>query len=425
VHNFRSVKFDGMFRQLSAYFADESVPISPSLSFRSVVGSRPGVSSCPFPFDHERTVYTFSGTGAIYQAAKVLGLSAGENLLCPAYNCGHEIDPFLRQNVKVKLFSVTEGLQADVDHLTRQIDQQTRAVLVTHYFGFPQALDQIRSICNERGLFLIEDCAHCLFSKDRERPLGIIGDLAVFSMRKSLPIPNGGALVINNPHLKLTENLSEPASIATWSKMLDLWVRSLKTAVPDTTRSLGASALLVGMLPLVIARKLARKLWMWDPLVWHDLDDESFCREETIYSWKMASIGQRIIKGIEPDLVVFRRRSNYEYLLDALAETGSVRPIYRTLPRSVCPLYFPVFVDQPEQMVQDLARQKVGAIRWWGTFHPAIKWEEFPRESFFKRHVVALPVHQDLTHRHLQELVEAIRREPQFCDKSPRSAVRM
>jgi len=46
-----------------------------------------------------------------------------------------------------------------------------------------------------KGLLLIEDCAQALLSKFGESPLGSFGDVAIFSIRKTLPVPDGGALV--------------------------------------------------------------------------------------------------------------------------------------------------------------------------------------------------------------------------------------
>jgi hypothetical protein len=73
--------------------------------------------------------------------------------------------------------------------------------------------------------------------------LGTVGDLAVFSMRKSLPIPNGGLLVINTPRLQSTAKLSRPPPFATWSKIFDLWAVSLRRVTPGKTRSLAAIGL--------------------------------------------------------------------------------------------------------------------------------------------------------------------------------------
>ena len=101
----------------------------------------------------------FGGTAAVYQAARALGLTGKDKVLVPAYNCGHEIEPFLRAGAQVGCYRVDERLDIDLGHLESMLDSTVRAVLVTHYFGFPQPVRAIRELCDRRGVALIEDCA--------------------------------------------------------------------------------------------------------------------------------------------------------------------------------------------------------------------------------------------------------------------------
>src|SRR5207245_6549749 len=64
-----------------------------------------------------------------------------------------------------------------------------------HYVGFPGPVQELSVACRARRLLLIEDCAQALLSNCAERPLGSFGDVAIFSIRKTLPVPDGGALV--------------------------------------------------------------------------------------------------------------------------------------------------------------------------------------------------------------------------------------
>jgi dTDP-4-amino-4,6-dideoxygalactose transaminase len=70
-----------------------------------------------------------------------------------------------------------------------------RAIVVVHYFGLPQPMTAIRRFCDERTITLIEDCAHALFGKADDQPVGSIGDYAIASLTKFLPTSDGGCLV--------------------------------------------------------------------------------------------------------------------------------------------------------------------------------------------------------------------------------------
>ncbi len=55
----------------------------------------------------------------------------------------------------------------------------------------------MKALAERHGLPLIEDCALSLLSSDGDRPLGTTGDVGIFCLYKTLPVPNGGALVVN------------------------------------------------------------------------------------------------------------------------------------------------------------------------------------------------------------------------------------
>src|SRR5204862_512234 len=72
-----------------------------------------------------------------------------------------------------------------------------RVLYVIHYLGWPQPILELRELCKERGIVLIEDCALSLLSQFNGRPLGTFGDYSVFCLYKTLPVPNGGMLIQN------------------------------------------------------------------------------------------------------------------------------------------------------------------------------------------------------------------------------------
>src|SRR6267143_688900 len=86
------------------------------------------------------------------------------------------------------------------------------ALYVIHYAGFPQDMQAARQLAGELGVPLIEDCALALLSSEGERPLGSFGDLSVFCLYKTLPVPNGGALLARGAYAKKVDLLPPAAS---------------------------------------------------------------------------------------------------------------------------------------------------------------------------------------------------------------------
>jgi perosamine synthetase len=91
----------------------------------------------------------------------------------------------------------------DPDSLLANITPLTKAVIVTHMWGQAAEIDTIRDICRDKGLFLIEDCAHCVGSTWKGKHVGTFGDLGVFSFQefKQLSTGDGGMTVTNNEEL--------------------------------------------------------------------------------------------------------------------------------------------------------------------------------------------------------------------------------
>ncbi len=97
-----------------------------------------------------------------------------------------------------------ETLSMNPESLLQNITPKTRGVIVTHISGFPNPdLKRIIEICNERGLFLVEDATHALGATVNGQQAGTFGDAAVFAFTptKVLTTGEGGMLVTNNIEL--------------------------------------------------------------------------------------------------------------------------------------------------------------------------------------------------------------------------------
>ncbi len=375
--------------------------LTPGLLRRSAT-----TAELPFPVDHDRVAFTMNGSAALYQASVVLGLEPPDTVLCPAYNCGYEIEPFLSRGLGLDLYSVGNDLRVDIDDLRHRIGAKTKAILVTHYFGFPQPLDEIRAICDEHDLWLIEDCAHALWSSDATgAPLGTVGDVATFSMRKTVPLPNGGAVVVNTDRVQLDVDLESPPATATWNKSFDRSLMALRARRRRGSRT--ATAALAALLPLAVGRKVLQRLPIGGPNAWYDTDGFDFESDTEVYGWRMSDLSRRILDRVDVADVTTRRRQNFEWLVNAL-DTNVVTPVHTDLPDGVSPWLCPIVSDDPDQLSADLYEQGIAAPQFWLPAHPAIDWDDHPRERELKRRIIGLPIHQDVDQRQLRRIADAI-----------------
>jgi len=122
-----------------------------------------------------------SGREALLGLLRALGLRSGEEVIVQAYTCV-VVPNAIHTAGGVSVYADIDGdtLNLDCDDVERRITPRTRAVIAQHTFGIPADLRRLRTLCTERGIVLIEDCAHVL-PDDAASPLARTGDFTLLS----------------------------------------------------------------------------------------------------------------------------------------------------------------------------------------------------------------------------------------------------
>jgi perosamine synthetase len=97
-----------------------------------------------------------------------------------------------------------DTLSMDPESLKRNLSPKTKGVIVTHISGFPNPnIEEIKSICKDHDLFLLEDATHAIGATVNGQKAGSFGDAAVFAFTptKVMTTGEGGMLVSNNTEL--------------------------------------------------------------------------------------------------------------------------------------------------------------------------------------------------------------------------------
>jgi dTDP-4-amino-4,6-dideoxygalactose transaminase len=385
----------------------------PGISIRDLRG-RSGGARDVFPLNQPRCHYFYSGRYALIAGVRALGIGKGDAVLVPAYNCGVEVDSMRFLGIRPVFYKVKADLQVDLEDLERRLNGEGRGVLLTHFFGFPQFLGPIREMCERKKVFLIEDCAHAFLSKSGVEDLGSTGDVGIFSLLKSLPVPNGGALVMNTgaePGSFSEESPSLFASVFWTTELIQGRSRGEKPALEDrlsrgTARALNRTMKVVRFLLAGGARITGtRARFLARP-------DTQETRPE-ILNWKMSRISWIILGKLDLGEVVRKRRENFRFLLDYFLKRWEECLIRKDLPAGVCPLLFPILVRDREErsrIYSMLQEAGVCSHPWWAWFHEGVPWRDFPEAVLLKERILGLPVHQDLDEWHLRFMVDQIER---------------
>ena len=90
------------------------------------------------------------------------------------------------------------------DYVDRLDKPEECVFLLTHIGGWVNPdIERIAALCKERGISLIEDCAHSLGSRLKSKHTGLFGDAGVYSLyaTKAIPAGEGGIVVTNDDDL--------------------------------------------------------------------------------------------------------------------------------------------------------------------------------------------------------------------------------
>jgi dTDP-4-amino-4,6-dideoxygalactose transaminase len=335
----------------------------------------------------------FQARNAIYHSLNLLDIEPGSHVLAPSYICRAAIDPLIAYGVDVGFYAVTRDCSIDLRDLEARITPRTEAVLIVHYFGFPQPLHHLRRLCNTHGLALIEDCAHVLSGEVEGKPLGTVGDAAVFSWRKFLPIYDGAELVMNRRARQAGVHLAKEDGLFTLkvaANMLDAsLVRTRQPLLKLAYRGIRAGE--------VMFRKCANWYLRKSPMMQAETNTVFFDMQSV--NWPMSRLSRWTKSHSNIGSIIAARRRNYETLLEELSCLKDVRPLFPRLPSTICPWVFPVlFADLTDAHLL-LRSRGIPAVTWGGVRHPQTTQGNSIDADFLYENLVFLPVHQCLRDR--------------------------
>ena len=144
---------------------------------------------------------TTSCTHALEMAAILVDIKPGDEVIVPSYTFVSTALAFVMRGAKPVFVDIRpDTLNMDESQVEDLITERTRAILPVHYAGVGCEMDVLMAIAERHGVIVIEDNAHGLFGKYRDRPLGSIGHMSVssFHATKNIICGEGGALVIND-----------------------------------------------------------------------------------------------------------------------------------------------------------------------------------------------------------------------------------
>ena len=375
----------------------------PGLTAREFYRSRSN-RSFPFLLNADNRLAFCVARSGIYHLFRALRFKKGDVVLVPDYHSGNEVFAIRAAGASIVYYPILRNLEPDMEALSGLAKLNPRAIYVIHYLGWPQPMKDIEALCRERGSLLIEDCALSLLSETDQGPLGSFGDYSVFCLYKTLPVPNGGLLVQNRNILGDLANLElercpHTAAAGRGSELVLEAVRSRSDNIGKVLfgikRSFGQ------MLRAARVRQVPVGNIGWN------VADVNIA---------MSSISQTVMGGLEYDQIRRKRRENFLLMQHRLE--GRVTMLRNDLKEGVCPLFFPILVEDKHAAARALWQRGIGAVEFWNEGDPQADGQSGSDARYLRAHVLELPIHQDVTPSQVEYIAEQVLRlelEPAQC----------
>lgn len=379
------------------------VPIVPILSGTSF--GRAGFARARSVLDAGAVRLVTSGRIAIGLALREMGVGPGHTVLVPAYHSPSMIPPVLWRGATPVFYKVRPDTSADLDDIAAKIGVSTRALMVTHYFGFPQDLAPLRALCDARGIALLEDCAHCFIGEYNGQPVGSYGDYAIASSMKFFPIYEGGALVSARHSLASVVLRSAGPGFEAKIALTSLENSFAWRRLPGVQAALWLPLKLKDVLwRMLKARRPAGKQAALAP----DSSDSSFDFNPAWLDKRSSWFARTLLRLVPTARIAALRRRNYLRLDAALRPLAGARPLFSALPDGVCPWVFPLLVDEPEALFERLKAAGVPVVRFAQPLWPGVDQQTCAVSANLSRRVLSFPCHQELRDDELAWMIATI-----------------
>jgi perosamine synthetase len=322
-------------------------------------------------------------------------------VIIPAYHCRTMVDPARWLGASVVFSRINPDLSLDVANAIDRMGSRTRAMIVPHYFGFPQALRPLLEACRANGVALVEDCAHAFFTSCEGMPAGGTGDYAIASLTKFFPGPDGGAYCANG---------RDQAPRERTRRRLGAELRAALAAL-EASAALGGHTTVLRGLAAVNRLRAGFTRAFTGGLPPHQSADGTGAARDDYGLFDPADRARPIslaatwlARASVTSRIAACRRRNYSQLSRELANVAGGRALLPALPEGVVPYVFPYLIDDPARHFAPLKRLGVPIWRWEDIAH-----SDCEVSLDYRLRLLQLPCHQSLEPADIDRIVQTVR----------------
>lgn len=297
--------------------------------------------------------YYAYGRQALVEALRLANVTKGDEVLVPALICKDVLSSIFTVGARSVFYQVDKSLAPVSLPHTPLI----KAVIAVNYFGFPQDLEIFFEYCNKFSVKLIEDNAHGYLSASSDRVLlGNRAPLGITSIRKTMRIPDGARLHVNDPEL------AEQIPPQLLFNQMPLGARYLlQTRFSKVERATG-----LPLLRWVRAIVRLRRFLSTGEFI---STSSTLAETEVVEPVGPRDASMKKIRKLNEEVEAQRRTKLYERVGSAIDKT-KITPVHDGLPDNCVPYGFPFFGDS------DAAKNVQRSVNSFGV--EVIRWPDLP-----------------------------------------------
>ena len=145
-----------------------------------------------------------SCTAGLHTALIAAGVGEGDEVITTPMTFAASANVIIHAGA-TPVFVDIDPVTMNIDHtrIEEKITPRTRAIIPVHIAGFPCEMDEIMAIASKYNLFVLEDAAHAVHTRYKDKMIGSIGDATAFSFyaTKNLMTGEGGMVTTDNDDL--------------------------------------------------------------------------------------------------------------------------------------------------------------------------------------------------------------------------------
>ena len=324
---------------------------------------------------NKKTIWLRSARECLFLAGKNhIKNNNAKIVLIPSLCCKSMVQPFAQLGYKVEFYNINESFCVDENDLVAKIGE-SYLILFMNYFGKKSFKESfVRYLIKTFKASAILDCTHIIDSFWNDDGLF---DYKVVSLRKWVPIPDGGLIKFSSKNVECSEIVCD-----------DFYSKLFYSAMEAKARYL---------------------INPNDSLKQEYLNTFNLCREilnKEVSPVLMSDKSLEILKRLDWKKIRKRRRQNYNYLAEKLSSLSEKLSVVYNFQK--CPFSLPILIDDRDSLQKYLASEGIYCQVLWPLPHGSVSPHSFD-ETFSKR-MLSIPCDQRYDTDDMERIYNAIAR---------------